>query len=182
MSNPNANDESAFHGLVREQIRHEFTASQQYVALAVYFDSNHLPQLARRFYAQAAEERSHALMMVQYLLDRDLAVTVGGLDHVVSEFSSVRACVELALAQELAVTEKVKQLTQTARESGDYLGEQFVSWFLKEQVEEIASMRTLLAVIDRAAGNMFDVEEFVARELSTPARVAGVAPKAAGGA
>ena len=69
----------AFHKLLHEQIGREFTAAQQYTAIAIYFDSNHLPQLARRFYAQAVEEREHAMMMVQYLLDRDVEVKIGGV-------------------------------------------------------------------------------------------------------
>ncbi|MDI9954665.1 ferritin, partial [Rhodococcus sp. IEGM 1305] len=62
----------------------------------------------------------------------------------------------------------------------DYLGEQFMQWFLKEQVEEVASMTTLLTIADRAGSNLFDLEEFVAREMSGPADTSG-APHAAGG-
>jgi ferritin len=40
---------TSFHDLLRAQVRHEFTASQQYVAIAVWFDRNDLPQLATRF-------------------------------------------------------------------------------------------------------------------------------------
>jgi bacterioferritin B len=181
MSNSNVNSDSAFHELLREQIRHEFTASQQYIVIAVYFDSNKLPQLARRFYAQAAEERSHALMMVQYLLDRDVPVRVGGLDPITSTVTSVRGAVEFALNQERDVTTKITQLAQTARSSGDYLGEQFIQWFLKEQVEEVASMTTLLAVVDRADGNLFDVEDFVARDFGGAAGRDPSAPRVAGG-
>jgi bacterioferritin B len=181
MSNPEPLRTSGFHELMREQIRHEFTASQQYIAIAVYFDSDHLPNLARRFYGQAAEERSHALMMVQYLLDRDQTVTVGGLDEVQPTFGSPRTAVEFALEQELRVTRLITTLAKTARDTGDYLGEQFIGWFLEVQVQEIADMKTLLAVLDRAGGNMFDVEEFVARQLRVGAAVVGSrAPKTAG--
>lgn len=58
---------SEFHALLREQVRNEFTASHQYIAVAVYFDDADLPQLAAHFYAQAVEERNHAMMMIQYL-------------------------------------------------------------------------------------------------------------------
>ena len=57
----------AFVDLLNEQIGHEFAAHQQYVAIAVYYDSETLPRLASFFYAQALEERNHAMMMVQYL-------------------------------------------------------------------------------------------------------------------
>ena len=57
-------------------IGNEYAASQQYVAIAVYYDQETLPQLAAHFYRQAVEERNHAHMIVQYLLDADLPVTV----------------------------------------------------------------------------------------------------------
>jgi len=56
---------------LNEQIGREFGASQQYVAIAVYSDPETLPQLAAHFYRQAVEERNHAMMIVQYLLDAD---------------------------------------------------------------------------------------------------------------
>ena len=65
---------SKFHALLRDQIRNEFNASHQYIATAVYFANVDLPQLAKHFYAQAVEERNHAMMIVQYFLDRDITV------------------------------------------------------------------------------------------------------------
>jgi ferritin len=86
----------------------------------------------------------------------------------------------LALDQERVVTEQVSRLTAVARDEGDYLGEQFMQWFLKEQVEEMALMTSLVRVADRAGANMFDLETFVAREIGSP-RTSGEAPAAAGG-
>ncbi|MBW4719565.1 ferritin [Saccharothrix obliqua] len=170
-----------FHDLLRAQVRHEFTASQQYVAIAVWFDGQDLPRLAAHFYQQALEERNHAMMIVQYLLDNDLKATIPGVDDVRTDFGAAREPVALALQQEKTVTEQIVRLAKTAREEGDYLGEQFVQWFLKEQVEEVASMNTLLTVIDRADGNLFHVEGFLARE-STPEAADPTAPRVAGGA
>ncbi|MFD4294649.1 ferritin [Rhodococcus sp. NPDC058505] len=174
-------ERSEFHALLDAQIRNEFTASQQYIAVAVYFDSHDLPQLAQRFYAQANEERNHAMMMIQYLVDNGLDVHVPGVGEVVTTFTSVREPVELALRQEHTVTEQVTALARTARDTGDYLGEQFMQWFLKEQVEEVASMSTLLTIVDRAGGNLFNIEEFVARELNSTAAPDPSAPRPAGG-
>jgi len=169
-----------FHRLLQTQIRNEFTASQQYIAVAVYFDSQDLPQLAGRFYRQAAEERDHAMMMIQYLLDNDLPVAVPGIDSVVTEFASVREPVALAVEQERTVTEQITRLARTARDTGDYLGEQFMQWFLKEQVEEVASMTTLLTIVDRAGDNFFNIEDFVAREMSSAVTADSTAPRIAG--
>jgi ferritin len=172
---------NAFLDLLRQQIRHEFTASQQYVAVAVWFDDFDMPQLAAHFYAQAVEERNHAMMMVQYLLDSDAKVAVPGVDDVISDFEDVIAPIELALNQERVVTGQIEALARTARDEGDYRGEQFMQWFLKEQVEEVASMTTLLAIARRAGDNLFHLEDFVAREMAG-AQADPTAPAAAGGA
>ncbi|MFN8068177.1 MAG: ferritin [Mycolicibacterium insubricum] len=175
-------DEPTFTDLLHTQVGNEFFASQQYTAVAVYFDGQDLPQLAQRFYQQSLEERNHAMMIVRYLLDKGVDVVIPGVPAVVTAFDSVRALVELALRQEREVTDQVTRLAKAARAEGDYLGEQFMGWFLKEQVEEVASMTTLLTIVDRADGNLFHLESFVARELNTRGSADPTAPTAAGGA
>jgi len=182
MSQPDDANDTKFHALLHDQIRHEFTASHQYVAIAVHFAGTDLPQLARYFFAQSVEERNHAMMIVQYFLDRDLPVELSGVDPVRSQFEDHREPIALALAQERTVTEQIVALAGTARQEGDYLGEQFMQWFLKEQVEEVATMNTLLAVANRAGTNLFDLENFVAREMNSAAGESVGAPPAAGGA
>lgn len=169
-----------FPALLRVQIRRGFTTAQQYLAAAVYFDSHRLPRLAQHSYANSEKHRAHALRMVQYLLDRDIDVRVGGLDEVVSDFESARAAMAFLLDTERGYTAEITALTGVARESGDYLGERFIQWFLEEQVGVVAGISTLLSVIDRAAGDLFDVEQFIAREVRVPARPDVMAPKMAG--
>src|SRR6201999_3158081 len=122
-----------FHALLQEQVYHEFTNSQQYIAMAVYFDGADLRQLAKHFYAQAVEERNHAMMLVQYLLDRDVRVEIRGDDEVRTPSATRRDALALALDQERLVTEQVSRLPSVARDDGDYLGAQFIQWFLREQ-------------------------------------------------
>jgi len=175
-----AGPKTKFQALLQEQIYNEFTSAQQYMAIAVYFDSADLPQLAKRFYSQSVEERNHAMMLVQHLLDRDVRVEIPGVDAMRNRFDRPHDALALALAQERAVTEQVSRLTAVARDEGDYLGEQFMQWFLREQTEEVASMTTLVRVADRAGANLFDLENFVAREVGPEPAGVG-APNAAGG-
>ena len=120
------------------------------------------------------------MMLVQYLLDRDVEVEIPSTDAVRNRFDSPAEALRLALEQERTVTEQVSRLASVAREEHDYLGEQFMQWFLKEQVEEVALTTTLVRVADRAGANLFNLEDFVARELAT-ATADPNAPKAAGG-
>ncbi len=173
---------TTFDTLLTEQIGHEFTASQQYIAIAAWFDDHDMPQLAAHFYRQSIEERNHAMMLVQYRLDRDSGVTIPGIPPVQNDFADHREPLRLALAQEKQVSDQIQALFAAARAENDGLGEQAMLWFLKEQVEEIASMQTLLNVAERT-DNLFDIENFVARDVASQATGSEAdAPPAAGGA
>jgi ferritin len=172
---------STFAGTLNEQIGYEFSASQQYVAIAAYYDAQSLKQLAAHFYRQAVEERNHAMMMVQYLLDADENVVIPGVEAPQTEFSDAVAPVALALAQERRVTEQIVELVKLAREEGELVGEQFLHWFLQEQREEVASMAELLAVVERGKENMLQVEEHIARSAEGENPLEAGAPPAAGG-
>jgi ferritin len=171
-----------FPDALNEQVAYEFAASQQYVAIAVHYDSESLPQLAATFYRQAVEERNHAMMIVQFLLDSDLPVGIPGVEAPKVEFSSSREPVELALEQERRVTDQISALVALAREEGDLVGEQFLYWFLQEQREEVSSMSHLLATVARAGDNLLLVEELLARTGDEGSPLEAGAPPAAGGA
>jgi ferritin len=121
-------------------------------------------------------------MIVQYLLDNDIPPVIPGVDNVQNDFSAAADLISLALKQEKQVTDEIINLAKIARDEDDYKGEQFMQWFLKEQVEEVAQMTTLLNVVKRANGNLFDVENYLARETVGDAGDDPLAPRTAGGA
>jgi ferritin len=173
---------SRFDEALNQQIAAEFAASQQYIAIAVHYDAQTLPKLAAHFYRQAVEERNHAMMIVQYLLDADLPVEIPGVAAPQTGFADDRAPVELALQQEKTVTEQIAGLVELARDERELVGEHFLGWFLEEQREEVASMSSLLAVIDRATtANILLVEDYLDRVAVTAAEPTTPAPPAAGG-
>ncbi len=171
----------AFVERLNEQIGHEFAAHQQYVAIAVHYDAETLPQLASFFYAQALEERGHAMMMVQYLLDSDAEVRIPGTPAPRASFADIVEPVQTALDQEKRVTEQINGLAALARETNDYQSEQFLQWFLKEQVEEVATMSDLLTVVERGREQPLLIEEFLARSPFGGGGEDSVAPAVAGG-
>ncbi|MFT4299542.1 MAG: ferritin [Aeromicrobium sp.] len=154
----------AFVEKLNEQLGYEFGAHQQYVAIATYFDGLTMPQMAALFYGQAVEERDHAMMMIQYLLDADADIKIPALEAPVMDFANVVEPVQLALDQEKRVTAQINELTRLARDANDFASEQFMQWFIKEQVEEVAKMSDLLAVVTRAKDNVDRIEDWVARE------------------
>ena len=170
-----------FPEAINEQIANEFAASQQYVAIAVHYDAETLPQVAAHFYRQAVEERNHAMILVQYLLDAGQRVSVPGVAEPKTDFADAVEPVSLALEQERTVTEQIAALVALAREEGELVGEQFLHWFLQEQREEVASASALVDVLERADSNLLLAESYLAREAVSAGEPAG-APPAAGGA
>src|SRR5689334_12756263 len=174
--------EKSFADALNKQISNEFAASQQYIASAVYYDSETLPRLAAFFYRQAVEERNHAMIMIQYLLDTDEEVQIPDIKSQQTHFDDVTGPVRMALEQEKRVSEEIYALFRIAREEGDYRAEQFLTWFVKEQVEEVSSMTDLLNVCERATDSPLLVEDFLAREQIGDEGADPTAPPAAGGA
>ena len=174
---------SRFTDALNGQVANEFGASQQYVAIATWYDSETLPQLAAFFYRQAVEERNHAMMLVQYLLDAGAGVVIPGITAPKTSFSDPVEPVALALAQERTVTDQISRLVGIAREDGDLIAEQYLQWFLKEQLEEMSSMSALLRTVERAnAVNILLAEDHLARAAGAADGAEADAPRAAGGA
>lgn len=174
---------SRFTDALTAQIANEFGASQQYVAIAVWYDGETLPQLAGFFYRQAVEERNHAMMLVQYLLDAGETVAIPGVAAPRAAFADAAEPVALALAQERRVTDQIGALARIAREDDDLVAEQFMQWFLREQLEEMSSMAALLRTVERAsASNVLLVEAYLARTTGEEAAPETGTPRAAGGA
>ena len=167
---------------LNEQVANEFGAQQQYIANAVYFEGHTLPRLAAFFYAQALEERTHAMMMVRYLLDSGADVVIPGVAAPETQFADIVAPVALALEQEKRVSDQIASLAAIAREENDFLSEQFVQWFLKEQIEEVSTMSSLLSVVERSSDTPMFIEDYLAREQSRETAPDPTAPPAAGGA
>jgi bacterioferritin B len=148
---------------LNRQVIEEFTASNQYIAMALYFDSETLPQLSKYFHLQANEEHMHGMKLLQYITDAGGQPVVPATREPKNQFSSVEEAVELALNQELTVTQQINELVSVAAKENDYLTREILQWFVTEQLEEVSTMTDLLNVVRRANKNLFRVEDFLAQ-------------------
>jgi ferritin len=156
------------------QIGNEMGASMQYIAIACYFDSETLPQLAKFFYRQSEEERSHAMRFVKFINDVGGKVSIPALPAPQGSFGSAEEAVGKALEWEEEVTRQIYDLVEIAREAKNYVAVRFLDWFVEEQLEEVTSMSDLLSVIRRAGQDrLLFVEEYLVRQggagLESPA-------------
>ncbi len=145
-----------------EQIGHEFGASMQYVSIAAHFQQRQLTLLAKLFFAQAEEERTHAMKFVQYILDTKGELGIPSIPSPTASFASAEAAVEAALNWEKEVTRQITALMDTAVKENDYLAQSFLQWFIDEQLEEVVKMDRLLSVIRQSGEkNLLMVEAYL---------------------
>ena len=116
-----------------------------------------------------------------FLIDSDERVTIPGVTAPQVDFADIVEPVALALAQEKRVSEQINALVATAREASDFTSEQFMLWFVKEQVEEVATMSDLLRVVQRSQDDPMEIENYLAREHGGGAGEDPTAPRPAGG-
>ena len=150
---------------INEQIGREFAASLEYVSIASSFASEGLTELARHFYRQAEEERDHAMRFVKYVVDAGGKVAIPAIPAPKSAFASAEEAVSNSLEWEVAVTKHIHALVDLAIQERDHTTQNFLQWFVAEQVEEVASMETLLSVVRRAGeSRLLTVEAILARK------------------
>ena len=144
------------------QIGHEFGASLQYVSIAAHFNQRHLTLLGKLFFAQADEERLHALKFVKYVLDAKGDLQIPAIPAPTATFASSEDAVAAALNWEKDVTRQITNLMDLAVKEGDYLAQSFLQWFIDEQLEEVVKMDRLLSVIRQSGEkNLLMVEAYL---------------------
>ena len=153
---------------INEQIGNEFSAMLQYYAIAAHFGAEALPELSAHFYKQAEEEKAHALRFIQFVIETGARVNIPSVPAPQAHFKVAEDAVKHSLEQEERVTTQINALLSMAKAESDYTADNFLQWFIKEQLEEVASMGQLLRVVQRASeGNLLRVEEFLAREKNS---------------
>jgi len=147
---------------INRQIGNELAASQQYLSIAAYFDATNLQLLAKLFYKQSQEERDHGLKLVDYLVKAGGRVHLPGLPEPRADFASPADAIDLALESEVQVSSQYDELMKLALAKQDFAAQALFSWFVTEQVEEVASMKRLSEVVRMAGPNVLMVEGYLA--------------------
>lgn len=145
------------------QIGSELGASNQYIKIASYFDAEQLPELSEFFFRQSDEERLHAMKFVHYLLETGGAVEIPAIAAATKEIDSAETAVKLALEWEMEVTRQINALMDLAIKQSDHIAQNFLRWFVDEQLEEVSTMEELLGVVRRAKEQLLFVEDYILR-------------------
>ena len=155
---------STVNQAINKQIGVELGAYLQYLTISTYFDVEGLSELAAFFKAQAEDERDHAERFINHVVAFNGKLEIPAIEAPLSTVSSVVAAAKLSLDWEMKVTEEINGLMKLAASEGDHITENFLTWFLDEQLEELSTMNKLLKVAKRAGDNELAVEEFMVRQ------------------
>ncbi len=149
---------------INEQVGHELGNSNQYLAIAAYFESEGLFGLAKIYSKQSDEEREHALKFIKFLHDAGGKVSIPAIPAPRNTYESPLDAAQHALDWELKTTRQINDLVTLAIEEKNYIAHNFLQWYVSEQLEEVSSAQTRLDVIRRAGPSVLMVEAYLAHE------------------
>lgn len=132
---------------INDQIKNELYSAYLYLSMCAYFEDKNLPGFAHWMKMQAGEEQEHAMKFFEYLTDRGARVSLQAIDQPPAEFETPTAVFEETLAHEKKVTALIHSLYELAVSEKDYASQEFLNWFVKEQVEEEKNASAILATL-----------------------------------
>ena len=152
---------------LNEQIKMEGSSSNFYLSMAVWAEENGYAGVSQFLYKHSDEERFHMLKLVKYINERDGKVVIPAFDQPKSEFDSVKQLFEELYSHEVAVTQSIGELVGICLEEKDFTTQNFLQWYVSEQLEEEALAREILdrlSLIGNDKGGMYlfdrDVKTF----------------------
>ena len=161
--------------LIQEQLNRELYSAYLYMDIANYYADRGLDGFENWFYIQTQEERDHAMLFRQYLLNNGEAITLTEISAPSGNYTDYRVPLAMVLEHEQYITASINEIYRTASDCHDYRTIQFLDWFIKEQGEEEKNAEDNLKKYDLFAGDskglfMLD-NEFKTRAYAAPSLV-----------
>ena len=154
---------------INSQVSHEFGATMLYIHIASFFEQEDLVSLAQLFFEQAEEEKMHAMKFVHFILEAGGDVAIPQIPLTEQKFRDAEEAVATALKWENIVTVQVNGLMDIAIADNDHISQDFLRWFVTEQLEELSKMGNILGIIKKANGNLLLAEQVIERNAAIAA-------------
>ena len=139
--------------LLQAQIAMEAHASATYLAMSSWCDDRGYKRSAAFFLNHADEERGHMLRIFNFLNENGVRAFSPEVTNIQQEYKSLKDVFEKTLEHEIAVTDSINNIVKVARQENDFASENFLQWFVNEQLEE-----------ERLVHDLLDMFEFVSDE------------------
>lgn len=150
---------------INKQMNAELYSSYLYLSMSAYFEAEDLSGFANWMRVQAKEELSHAMKFYDYLVQRGARVTLTEIEAPPKEWDSALAVFEHVYEHEQMVTGLINGLVDLAISLSDHATNNFLQWYVAEQVEEEESASGVLQKV-RMAGETPSGIFMVDNELS----------------
>lgn len=144
----NSSLQEGIENILNLQSKIESDASNKYLAMAAWLDRNGFANTSAYMYRQAEEERAHFLKIFKYITEMGGIAITPTVAEVQQEFVSFRSVFEIALENEIAVTNAINKVIAKCRLDNDYATEEFMMWYVVEQREEEKSARRALELFE----------------------------------
>ena len=145
--------------ILNEQIKRELCSSNLYLAMAVWAEQQGYNGTASWLYAQADEERTHAIMFIKYINDKAGTVTIPAIEMPPKEFKDLKSLFTQVLKHEEYISNSIHDIVALTIEEKDYSTNSWIQYFVTEQIEEEKSVNEILDRLKLVGGNnlyMFD--------------------------
>ena len=134
-----------------EQMNKEFESSYLYLSMGGFLDEQNWPGMAQWMYIQAEEERTHAMKIFKFLVDRGSFPKLLAIPEPEDKWDGPLDIFKAALAHEEMITASINQVMDVAMEVKDYAARGMLDWFVAEQIEEEAVAGDIVARMSRIA-------------------------------
>lgn len=133
---------------LNKQINEEMYSAYLYLAFAAHFDSLNLSGFANYFKVQAQEEMDHAMGFYNFIYETNGSVEFEIIEKPTFKAKSVKDFLELSLKHEKHITSRINSIYELAQKEKDFALQNFIQWYIKEQVEEESNAINLISKID----------------------------------
>ena len=161
---------------LNDQINAELYSTYLYLSMQAYFESVELPGCARWMHAQVMEESVHAMKIFDYVNSRRGTVTLKSIDQPPNKWQSALDVFKATCKHEQLVTSLINDLVNLSIEQKDHAANNFLQWFVDEQVEEEASVKEVvgkLKMIENMPSGIFMVDRELGQRIFTPPQIEG---------
>ena len=155
---------------LNKQVQQELTAEYGYLSLSVWFEKEVLKGFAAFFRQQAAEERTHAMKLLDYAQDRGAVPTLLPVQPPSGQWKNVLEAVTFAREAERKNTAMINSLYETAVKANDLATQNMLQWFINEQVEEekwAEEYVTMVEKIGASVGSLYMLDHHVSKKAKS---------------
>ncbi|MCC6865809.1 MAG: ferritin [Ignavibacteria bacterium] len=157
---------------LNKQMNNEFVSEYEYLSMAAYFHCMNLDGIANYFHVQTQEEHFHAMKIFHFIIDKGGKVELQQIAKPDYDFASPIVVFEKALEHEKKVTRSINDLMDEAIKENDHAVNNFLRWYVDEQVEEEAmaskSLGRMQLIDGKGEGLLLLDQEFASRSFIAP--------------